>query len=154
MSDWINDEVESIREKDRQQQGAQSRADLIAKEAMSFWVNLNYAVKNDIETINATPTIVKKLGCKLSYHELNAFSFKVVKETYPAVYLTVERSNGHIAVERQVVASPNPRNPVTEHERLVYDLDDDKRIYLKTEGLESLYLENAVGYLLKPLLNY
>jgi hypothetical protein len=152
--DWIYNEIKRIREEKGADERKAQRTDLMMKQASGHWDSLKWQVKNEVEKINATPEIQQKLACNLLFQDLNISTFKVIKETYPAVYLTVENHSRYISIERKIVTNGQNRQVKEERENLEFDMDDSDRLFLKTQDGKALHVGEASEYLLRLVLMY
>ena len=154
MSDWIDEEVDNIGRKQAELEDQAERQRALGQQSPGLWQELVRDVEAAVNKINSTQEILNRLGDKLYYEGGRVDTFKIVKGNFPAVYLTVTTFGRYFQVERKIVTNGQSRTTKDERERIELDLDSNGRIYMKTEQGETLHVQDAVKYLLKPLLNY
>jgi hypothetical protein len=154
MDDWINEEVERIKGKEKDQAALVEREQLIANQGSRYWSDLVHLIKEALTKINANPDIHQKLGENLIVRDENISSFRIIKSAYPAVYLTATNLRSYVKLERKIVTNGQDRTTKDERENLEFDLDANGRAFLRTEKGEVLNIQEAVKHILKPLLNY
>jgi hypothetical protein len=150
---WVDDEAQKAKgddeEKARSEQAYQDQR-------WGLWNDLRHRMEQDVEMINQNQDLIKRRlgGEKLTYQDNEGGEIDVTKITFTAVYLRVRNRGRYVEVEREIVTNGQSRRSKKEKENLPLSMDQDYRLYLKTEAdNKPLTIQEASQYLLSPLLN-
>lgn len=147
---WINGELAEAKRRDEQKT---RREETFREQAPGLWSGLRHFLKQDVEAINANQELIDRVlrGAKLNYKEDGA-GVQIVKENYPAVYLTINHRGPYIEVLRKVVT--NGENRKAQEERIVIELafEDDERLALRNPHGVFYGVADASQEILTPLL--
>ena len=154
--DWIDKEVGRIKEDDAAKKRYEDRQTAISSQSSGLWSDLRYLLKEAVEKLRATPEVRQKIG-GLDFNDANKDIVKIQKVALPAVYVIITfQYPATIRIERETVTNGGVAEPKTSRqtEQLTIDLDDEGKAVLKAGEDRMLVLEDAVEYLLRPLLTY
>jgi hypothetical protein len=147
---WVDDELDEARVRDDQKA---TRDQTFREQAPGLWSGLRHFLKQDVEQINKKDQLVELVlgGSKLNYQE-DGDGVKIVKETYPAMYLTIQSRGRYIEVLRKIVT--NGDNRKVKEERNVYEFvfEGDERLVIQNPNGVTLGVADASQEILTPLL--
>ncbi|HYW74043.1 MAG TPA: hypothetical protein VE961_23675 [Pyrinomonadaceae bacterium] len=149
VNDWLDDQLAEFRQEDddRIEQGHRQR--LIQQHTGRLYETLASLIKDAVEKINREPDFKKRVG-QLDGEFVYTAKVRIVKSTYPAIYLTVERAPNTIDIHRLYVTNGGNRESTEHREALEVHLDQDGNPFLKNKDGQSLLPEEAVRYLFQP----
>lgn len=147
--DWINNEVDRVRNENAARVQGQRRQTLVGENSWAIWDAFRSQIDDAIKALNASPEMRSKLG-EIQFNGSNTQILQIDNLRIPAVYITITYTGDGIRVERkrrQEVDGDIERCT----ENLVYDFGRDDQLALRTEPGEYIPLPRAVEYVLKPL---
>jgi len=151
MSDWIDDVVKRETEVFEMEDADRERKNSIIMQAAELFVGLMQAVEDAVYRINA-PVLERDKLTSLTFSSQSVTSFGVVSgKSDPIVVLIVTNKYDHFAVSRGPII---PDESHKEHkENITIDMDDNRKIFMRTQEGQGLNLQDAVKYLLQPLVS-
>jgi hypothetical protein len=161
MSDWINEVEDRLQREESNQERLARRDDVLRSRASAYWYELTEAVKEQISRINKSERIQLEVKCELKYHEENVSSFRVEKQVFPSITLSVSRSGDKIMIRKVRTDVKNPetyfrdglvKSSREEKEELQLILDENEGLAIRGKNQQLLSPEDIPRYLLEPLL--
>ena len=147
--DWINREVDRIRNDNAAKYQAQQKQEAINAHAWEMWERLRNLIEEAVKELNASPEMRQRSGAV----ELNGHNVQILRlenPVIPSVYITITYGHDGLCVERKRRLEPlGIFDSYTDN--LDYDLDQNGRVVLRGEQGQLLNAERAVEYILKPL---
>ena len=150
MSDWILRQENVIRQEmnDAEKRAAQeARVSLLVSR---FWTDLSYGIQADVNKLNANETIKNRIGGNIKFTETNTFSFDVVKDIFPAIYLTVTRKSNSIEIRKLTRELLNPDSCVRENDYRTNSKEEVEHFSFYADAADNLYLKNDQEEVLQP----
>ena len=161
MSDWIDEVEDRLRQEESNHERLTRREGLLRSRASTYWSELTEAVKAQISKINKNERVQLTVKCELKYHEENISSFRVEKQVFPSITLSVSRSGDKITTRkvRRDVQNPETyfrdglvKSGREEKEELQLILDENEGLAIRAKNQQLLSPEDLPRYLLEPLL--
>lgn len=151
MNDWLDDEVNRIKHEDVVSENLNVRKQEISSQCPTLWEDLRSFLETDVERMNASPEILRKVGgSKVIFDGTNTEILVVHKPVLPSVRMTITREYMSVSVVR--VITPNGDEPERESERLRCDLDQSGNVCYRTTNDQWLSAKHASGYILRSIL--
>jgi hypothetical protein len=148
--DWINREVERVRNDDAAKQQAQQKQEAINAHAWETWDRLRNLMEEAVKRLNASPEMRQRIG-EVQFNGNNVQILRLENPVIPSVYITITYGHDGLCVERKRRFEPlGAFDSYTEN--LDYDLDQNGRVAFRSEQGQLLNAERAVEYILKPLI--
>jgi len=148
---WVNDEAEKAKQED---ENKASYAQSFNEQSPGIWNGLKHKIAQDVEIINRNEDLVKRrLGGSKLHHQEDGEGVKIVKDTYPAIYLTINSRGRFIEISRKVVTNGENRRTREEREVITMDMELNGPIVLMNEAGEGLNIADASKHILLPLLH-
>ncbi|HXI24605.1 MAG TPA: hypothetical protein VNG71_12140 [Pyrinomonadaceae bacterium] len=148
--DWINREVERVRNDDAAKQQTQQKQETINAQAWETWDRLRNLMEEAVKRLNASPEMRQRIG-EVQFNGNNVQILRLENLVIPSVYITITYGHDGLCVERKRRFEPlGAFDSYTEN--LDYDLDQNGRVAFRSEQGQLLNAERAVEYILKPLI--
>ena len=155
MTDWINDEVNRIKQGDAITDRQNVRNQEIGSQCHTLWQDLRSLLETDVKRMNDTPEIRRKVGNEDVLFDGNNTDILVVhKRVIPSVYMTITREHLSVSVVREITRNGGTMDSDDEREseRLHCDLDQSNNVCYRTASGEWLRAKEASGYILRSIL--
>jgi hypothetical protein len=159
MNDWLNDEVNLVKQEDAITESQNVLKQEIGSQCHALWQDLSYYLNQDVQRMNASDHILRKVGgSEITFNGDNCDILVVHKPVLPSVRLTITREALSIAVAREITRNGDSDDPERKSERLHCDLDQDKNVCYRTDKstgqVQWLSAKKASGHILRLLLHY
>jgi len=154
MSDWLNDEVNRIKQEDAITESQNVRKLEIGSQCHTLWQDLRDYLARDVRRMNDTPEIRRKLG-EVIFDGANTEILVVHKPVLPSVRVTITREHLSVSIVREFTrngGTMDSDDPQRESERLHCDLDQESNACYRTARSEWLRAKEASGYILRSIL--
>jgi hypothetical protein len=148
--DWINREVERVRNDNAAKQQTQQKQEAINAHAWETWDRLRSLLEESVKRLNASPEMRHGIG-EVRFNGNNVQIIQLENLVIPSVYITITNGHDGLRVERKRRFEPLGAFD-TYTENLDYDLDQNGRVALRSEQGQLLNAERATEYILKPLI--
>jgi hypothetical protein len=145
---WVNDESNQAVKEDELKA---SRERAYEQQMWGLWDTLKRQIVVDVQSINDAEYLVKNRlgGEKLRIED--GEDFRVIKITYPAVYLTLKNRHRYIEVDQNIVTNGQNRQSRNESENIDIEVDENYRLYFRTAKRESLTVVEVSQRVLTPM---
>src|SRR6266852_4135943 len=103
-----------------------------------------------VSKLNASQEIRHKIG-EITFNGSNVQILRIENLAFPSVYITI--TNTHTGMKFEGKRRKEPDSDFDSYaENLEHDLDQDGQVIFRSEQGQSLKVQEAVEYVLKPLL--
>lgn len=156
MNDWLNDEVNRIKHEDAVTENQNARKQEIGSQCPALWDDLRGFLETDVQRMNASPDILRKVGgSEVIFNGSNTDILVVHKRVLPSVRLTITREHLSVFIVCEITRNGGTLDsdePERTSERLHCDLDQESNACYRTARGEWLRAKEASGYILRSLL--